>query len=631
LRKGPKHVPSVSEGSEVRSAGCWDAGLLGPALRTSHFALFLIAVAASTPLAAQVTQPQDTVVQADSARTDSLRRDATERLIAAESLSTRRVPVLPDLGGEGPRAAGSRLVLDRRDIAWRTAQTVSDLLSEIPGVYVWRGGWFGRSAYANYHGRGATSIDWVIDGVPFLPMGPDSVGVEPSLFALTLFERIEVERWPGGLRVLLYTPQYGGLAPRSRVGIATGQFDIARYQGDIEYRWKNGFGLTGAAEYFDSPTATGVATSASVTSGLYRAQFVPREDRGVQIQLLTQSPDRNRFVTGADTIGSPLSGTRSDLQARAYLRRGNESAHFQADVLYTRSRWSSDSVDQTVSGGGVVLALRRPRWRVGSTAWLRDRWTPFSARAEVGLVPLELISLNAEVMHEYHDGDRRSDWIGLRGSLHLPLGFEAEGGLRNGRRVLAPALEADTAQDIGELELRGRWRSRLLTLEAGWSRTDAFAPYRFAPYLQIDSLRAFGRTEWLEVGAVISPLNWLKLEGWYSDPQGGTPDGIPPTHSTVRGEIRSRFLRQFPSGIFELRLAGEMETWGAGTIGADGAGNPLPLRGATFFRLGAGLKLGGFQFYWDRVNTQSTKRTYVPGFKIPNLGQTFGIRWEFTN
>jgi hypothetical protein len=74
-----------------------------------------------------------------------------------------------------------------------------------------------------------------------------------------------------------------------------------------------------------------------------------------------------------------------------------------------------------------------------------------------------------------------------------------------------------------------------------------------------------------------------------------------------------------------------METWGTGTLGRDPLGAAIPLRGATFFRLSAALQLGGFQFYWDRVNTQSTRLTYVPGFVIPNLGQTFGMRWEFRN
>ena len=630
---------------EVQSAGFGGARILIPAPRTSHFALLLCVLALwpTGPLAAQVIPPTIDTMPTDSARADSLRREATARLLAAEENTGRQVATAPDLGSDGPRALGSRIVLDRRAIAWQTAQTVSDLLSGVPGVYVWRGGWHGREAYANYRGRGATGVEWVVDGVPFVPLGPDSVGVDPSTFSLSLLERVEIERWPGGLKVLLYTPQYQYLAPRTRVGVTTGQFDIARYQGDLEYRWKNGLGLTVAADYFQSPTATGLKSDATVVHGLFRAQYVPRPGLGVQLQLTRLAPKRRAFQTNGDSIDVPVNGTRNDLQLRAFARRGSEARHLQADLLYFRSTWASDtfrindtlavsdSVEQEVHGGALIVALRHPRWRVAGSSWLRDRWTPLTLRGEGGYTPFDRLSVSGELVHERHDGSRSSDWIGLRAGLALPLGFEGEGGWRSGSRVVAPSLASDTAQDVDEVELRGRWRSRVLTLEAGWSRTAAFTPYRFFPYVRVDSLRPLGTTEWVEYGATFTPLNWATLSAWYSDPRGVTVDGVPPTHSQIRGELRSKFLRKYPSGIFELRLAIEMENWGTGVIGRGPVGEPLLLRGASFFRIGAGLRLGGFQFFYDRTNTQSTKRTYVPGFRIPNLGQTFGMRWEFSN
>jgi hypothetical protein len=320
------------------------------------------------------------------------------------------------------------------------------------------------------------------------------------------------------------------------------------------------------------------------------------------------------------------------VQFRAFMREGTETQHFQADVLYNISRWTGDGGDQEFWTGGVVLALRRPRWRVGASTLVRDKVTPLAFRGEAGLAPTRWVSFNAEASHEEHDGERSSDWIGVRGAMIFPLGFEVDAGTRQGRRVIAPRILADEAQDLNEFDLKGRWRSRYLTLEGGVSQTAAFRPYAFQPYLTVDSLRPLGKTNWVDLGATLTPLNWLTLDGWYSTPQDGVEvDGIPPTHSVVRGEIRSKFLRQFPSGIFELRLAAEMETWGTGVIGTDGGGTPIELEGATFYRMFVGLKLGGFQFFWDRVNTQGTEKTYVPGFTVPNLAQTFGMRWEFSN
>jgi hypothetical protein len=123
-------------------------------------------------------------------------------------------------------------------------------------------------------------------------MGLDSVGVDPGLFPLLMIERIEVERWPGGLKVHLYTAQHRYLAPRSRIGITTGDDDISRFHGDLEYRWASGLGLTGIADYFDAPDPNRQGALTTIGSGLFRAQWVPRADRGFQVQLMTLSPDQ---------------------------------------------------------------------------------------------------------------------------------------------------------------------------------------------------------------------------------------------------------------------------------------------------------------------------------------------------
>ena len=636
--------------SEVRSPGCGEARTRIPGLRTSDFGLLLLGILllTSRPLVAQIPTPTiDTSAAADSARDDSLRKDATDRLLSADARAAFLVPVLPGLGAGGPKALGSRIVLDRRSIAWHTAQNVADLLLDVPGVYIWRGGWHGRPVYANYRGRGATSIDWFVDGVPYTPMGPDSVGVDPGLFALSFFERIEIEQWPGGLRVYLYTPQHQSLAPRSRVGVTTGEFKHSRFQGDLEYRWRNGLGFSTAAEVFDAPGANGDGNDAHLTTGLIQAEYVPRPGFGVQAQIYRLSPLIRAYRAGADTIGSFLRGTRDDIQVRVFARKGDEARHVEADLLYVRSAWSSDtfripvgpdssvsvtdSVHQDLHGGGLILSARRPRWGVTGTGWLRNGWTPVALSAEGGVVPVDRLSFDGEIVHQEHHGGRSSDWRGIRAGLALPLGLRVEGAARQGSRVVAPALASDTAQDISETSLRGVWDLRYLALSGGVSSTAGFQPSRFQPYLLVDSLHALGRTRWVDMGATLRPVNWLTLDAWYSDPQGAAPQGLPPTHSLVRGEIRSKFLRKYPSGIFELRLAAEMETWGHGIIGMDSTGAAIPLRGATFYRLDVALKLAGFQFFWDRVNIRSTALTYVPGFRIPGLGQTFGMRWEFSN
>ena len=66
----------------------------------------LLAVFPPCHIAAQVIPPTIDTMPSDSARADSLRKDATERLLAAEENTGRTVAMAPDLGSEGPRAFG---------------------------------------------------------------------------------------------------------------------------------------------------------------------------------------------------------------------------------------------------------------------------------------------------------------------------------------------------------------------------------------------------------------------------------------------------------------------------------------------------------------------------------------------
>ena len=106
---------------------------------------------------------------------------------------------------------------------------------------------------------------------------------------------------------------------------------------------------------------------------------------------------------------------------------------------------------------------------------------------------------------------------------------------------------------------------------------------------------------------------------------------MPPTHSFTIATIRSKFLRRFSSGIFDLKLQVGMEAWGRGTIGRDASGAPIALRGATYFKSLVEFQLQSFSVYWDRGNLTGTNHTYVPGFTLPAYGSNFGVRWEFLN
>ena len=204
----------------------------------------------------------------DTLPTDSLEADTvdyTARYLRALEQEEVRVPVMQQLDPVGPRPALTRIVFTRDSIEWMNGATVGDLLSQVPGVYLWRGGFTGRPELVNFQGRGATSAEYYLDGVPYVAAGVDSIAVDPALFTTTFLERVEVERWPGLLRVHLFTRRHDRVAPRSRVSIARGDRDFARYEADLERKFAKGIGFALSADYLDSPTASGTSSEYSNT------------------------------------------------------------------------------------------------------------------------------------------------------------------------------------------------------------------------------------------------------------------------------------------------------------------------------------------------------------------------------
>jgi hypothetical protein len=476
-------------------------------------------------------------------------------------------------------------------------------------------------------------VEYLVDGLPYLPLGPDSVGVDPSLFSLSLFDRIEIERGPGLLRVHLFTSRHDRKAPASRVGISSGDKEIARYAGALEYRFASGLGLAAAGERMVAPTATGTSSDFDLTTVWVQASYVPSERFGIAAQVINSSPDRKAFVESPDTLELRLSGKRSDAQLRASWRSRPGDLGLRVDGLLGRTRWRGGGVDDEIRQGGLVVNWRTPTFGVSGRALNRSRCTPWDLQASAGWTPLAGVSAAAEAGYQTHDLERNSRWVALRGGLQLPLGFEAEASVRRGSFVVAPAVLSDSAQSVTDWQATVRYQRSWIGLEVGIGQSDAFRPFAFRPYLpSIPVAAPAAQTDWLTIGWRLTPRKWFSVEGWYSDPRSGTsPDGVPATHSLTMATIRSKFLRRFKSGIFDLKAQVAFESWGDGVIGRDSLGAAIALDGASFWRTEIELRLDRFRLYWDRYNLQASRKTYVPRFPIVNFGSTFGVKWEFSN
>ncbi len=602
----------------------------------------------ASPLVAQVP---------DSLRADSLAAvdttDYSALFLRSHEESRERVPVYPRLGRTGLLPALARRVIDRDSLEWHAAQTVSDLIAKVPGVYIARGGWVGRPEPVHFQGRGMASAEYLIDGFPMLPLGADSISVDPSLLPLSFFDRVEIERLPGQLRIHLFTRQHDRLPPRTRVGVASGDFDIARYLGSLERRSRGGFGFVVAADHLAIPLRTGDQGAYSSTQFWLQMSYVPQNGPlKAMAQIIRGGFDRGvirAIEPGGQTLGDSLSlgidGGRTDAQASLIYQPRTDGLGLRAALLAGYSSWSEDStalslgtpdghirwIDQALWQFGAQLGVRSRTASFDATAWHRTRWTPIDVRATLGVNPVAPITLSAEGVYRQHEQDRISQWVTGRAGIALPLGFRATGQVRTGSVVASPTLLDEPAQDLTDLGGLVALGGSRLWAEVGYWRTSGFAPSAFPLYPAIGSIAPSRQTNWLTVSGRIAPFQWFSIDGWYSNPINGRPDGQPPTHSIVNATLQSRFLPTFRSGIFALKLQGSMETWGTGTAGRTADGEPITLKGATFIRAHIQLKIGDFVAYYDRANFQASRLGYVPDLAMLRLASTFGVRWEFSN
>ncbi len=595
----------------------------------------LTLIAASIALGA--VAPAASAQIPDSLPRDTLPRDTvdvTARFLEAQALESQGVGLFPLLGGQEIRAPGNRIVFTADSIDWATAQTLGDLLARVPGVFVWRGGWIGRPELPNYQGHGAAAVEYVLDGLPLVPIGQDSLTVDPVLMALSLLERVEVERWPGLLRVHLYTRRHDRLAARSRIGIATGDDDVARYDGALQRRFRSGLGFSLGADFLSAPTSSGFSSDHEQTQYWIQLGYLPSPRAGAQAQLLRTEPRRDPYLglSAADTLGSGLDGNRSDYQIRLFAERGSAERPLRVDALYGRTSWDGSGVEQAVDRYGAIVSYRAPTLSLSGRAFGASRWTTLELGSAAGWSPVEGFAVHAEGHLARHDGDRTSRWVGVGAGLTLPMGVVLSGAARLGSVVASPAIDADTAQAVRDVRVSVGYEQRRVAVEVGVSRTAAFQPRAFQPFLAVASLESLPATEWLTAAIRIAPLPWLTLAGWYSDPMSSAaPDGQPPAHMVGTATIRSSFLRKFPSGIFDLKLELSVERWGTGVLGRDPSGAPIAHPGATLLRGLAQIQIGRLRMFYDRYNFQGTDAAYVPGFAIPTFNTTFGVRWDFLN
>ncbi|MCH7874437.1 MAG: Plug domain-containing protein [Gemmatimonadetes bacterium] len=582
-----------------------------------------LVIITSPALAQEQETPPDTARVAEPEAPDSA---APQRLILP--MPTPQTP-------SGPLPAGSRLTFTRDSLAWTSGYTLADLLGEIPGVYVARAGFVGQPEPVTYAGRGTAAIEIFWDGVPFEPIGPDSVTVDPGRISLFLLRRVEIEVLPAGLRVYLVSERHEVASTRSVVRIVSGDFRTAAYAGLFQHRWPNGIGVHLGAGFLGTEGARDPRRDANWLDLWLKGEWTPTSRTTAVFQVRRQSYERDPFGANGDLVPG-RAGLRTDalLRFTAASGAGRTGLWFDAGLATTAWRPDSASPDTLVAPRTfrrvfTGLGYRNHNTTIEVRGRVGDYFTTAAAEAQLGWVPLGGMVLSANGSWARHRGERTSRrGRAVLGIYRGPFSLSAEVAAQDA--VPAPALFADTNRVTTDYGIRAGIESRYLSGRVGLFDRDAFAPVPLT-FFRVASLRPSVRTRYLVTNLTLR-IGALALAGWYSTPTDGpAADFQPPKHGRATLTFRSKFLRTFRSGAFDLKVQLAMESWSTGTAGLDADGAEVPLIGATFYEAFLQFQLVTFRAFYSLKNAYNSREQFVPGLEYPRNIQTFGVKWVFTN
>ena len=590
----------------------------------SAAALLLVAAAA----AAQVDSM---------ARRDTLGRDSTARRdTTARDTLPRYLPVFLEAIPAGPLPRGTRYTFTADSLVLSNVQTLSDLLAHIPDVYVARGGIYGAGEIVLYGGRGAAGLEIYWDGVPYLPLGRDSVFLDPARISLAPLERIDVIVLPASLRVYLVTLRQRSTETASQVGVATGEVKTANYRGAFLRRWRSGLGLSLVADYNDNQGIEGTSNAAFNSRDVWlKAEYVPSARFGVSYQTLSSQWHRSE----ADRIAD-WQPQRRDGLFRVFAAARDDGLGLRAQASFAKTSVSHDGAapDRSLSQGALEITNDWSRAHIGFAIRRRDQARPRQFEGTGAWSPFPGLTLAGDAHHAEYSRGRSGNRAHLAAGLILPAGLSLRGDLAWAHDLQAPLDSSDLGQRTVDGAGAVRWDRSWISLEVGGATRDPFAPIGFPVAITaIDSsgpvrLSPTQRTRYFTAHGALRLLPGFQLSGWYFDPlvRSGN-DFEPPSHARLSLTFYSKFWRVYRSGIFGLRGELAMDSWSRGTAGLDSSGALRTLPEASVAEVNVEVRIAGVTIFWVQRNVTLQRASYVPGLDYPRRFQFYGVRWLFTN
>ena len=184
---------------------------------------------------------------ADSAAdTTKVKKDTIEARFAQAEM-----PVLLEVG--------ETYTWDRAALFNTGALTLIDVLDRVPGLTVFRSGWFPSPQYASYFGNPAR-VRIFVDGAELIPIG-NSTSYPLDLASVLIWsvQEMSLERGADEVRIYIHSWNVTRTATQSRVDIVTGDLGTNILRGYFGSRFQNGIGVQFGGQVY--------GTSSDVTTG----------------------------------------------------------------------------------------------------------------------------------------------------------------------------------------------------------------------------------------------------------------------------------------------------------------------------------------------------------------------------
>lgn len=582
----------------------------------------------------------------DSLKTPKVRRDSIQAPLTRGELPTRGVVAGPAyyLRGDTVLASG--------------AQSVAEILERVPGVTVFRTGYFASAQTAAYLGD-FRRVRIFRDGVELDPIDPRNGGVL-DLTDVQVFqaEEVSVEPTAGEVRVFIRTRAPVNTTPQTRVDIFTGDQQTNLYRAFFGKRLGNG----GLAQFALQQLGTGrnyaFGSGGDVTSALVRLGWA-RKNRSVDVLLTRVDRRRNRardpFRAALDSTLTSFSGRRDE----AYLRLGygDPDQGVWAQAIANVLRFNlNDPQGATYSVNGTTAKVFQDTSAYRNQFILTGGFTRFGVRFTAteryrsgGGVRYHAPSVRAA----YERGPVMVSALAERVGLDSTTRLDVSGRLNVLPRVAVLGGFSSTTGDTAVVSSAGGTR-RVARAElaaqlgrTAWASVGRIAreggtflpPRIYAVVTEATSGPPVAVQE-KHVGGTVATLRGEVLPFIYADAYGTVWDnaGVYRPKYQAHAELRfaSNFLRRYPTGEFGVTAALSDEyrsrtlfPLAPVTLG----GSPVPTYTAAGNSLGFQLEIRLQRAVISYRNPNILGRVYqqVPGTYPARSTNYYGVRWEFSN